>query len=86
MDIRNGSGIAGGRAVGWLPIVSEDAAHSGKADFVNFKNVVWHESAAKIFESMAEYCQTGYTMVCGDGVRRWMYPIVLIKSADYEEQ
>ncbi|KAJ4463570.1 hypothetical protein C8J55DRAFT_443710, partial [Lentinula edodes] len=86
MDIRNGSGIAGGRVVGWLPIVSEDAAHSGKADFVNFKNVVWHESAAKIFESMAEYCRTGYTMVCGDGVRRWMYPIVLIKSADYEEQ
>ncbi|KAJ3879833.1 hypothetical protein F5051DRAFT_438442 [Lentinula edodes] len=59
MDIRNGSGIAGGRVVGWLPIVSEDAAHSGKADFVNFKNVVWHESAAKIFESMAEYCRTG---------------------------
>ncbi|KAJ3911499.1 hypothetical protein F5877DRAFT_73133, partial [Lentinula edodes] len=66
--------------------VSEDAAHSGKANFVNFKNVVWHESAAKIFESMAEYCRTGYTMVCGDGVRRWMYPIVFIKSADYEEQ
>ncbi|KAJ4476792.1 hypothetical protein C8R41DRAFT_869631 [Lentinula lateritia] len=70
----------------WSFQVSEDAAHSGKADFVNFKNVVWHESAAKIFESMAEYCRTGYTMVCGDGVRRWMYPIVLIKSADYEEQ
>ncbi|KAJ3897963.1 hypothetical protein F5879DRAFT_995325 [Lentinula edodes] len=32
MDIRNGSGIAGGRVVGWLPIVSEDAAHS---DFDN---------------------------------------------------
>ncbi|KAF8832795.1 hypothetical protein HHX47_DHR1001873 [Lentinula edodes] len=70
----------------WSFQVSEDAAHSGKADFVNFKNVVWHESAVKIFESMAEYCRTGYTMVCGDGVRRWMYPIVLIKSADYEEQ
>ncbi|KAH7870089.1 uncharacterized protein C8R40DRAFT_1073545 [Lentinula edodes] len=86
MDIRNGSGIAGGRVVGWLPIVSEDAAHSGKANFFNFKNVVWHESAAKIFESMAEYCPTVYTMVCGDGVHQWMYPIVLIKSADYEEQ
>ncbi|KAJ3899697.1 hypothetical protein F5879DRAFT_926056 [Lentinula edodes] len=54
MDIWNGSGIAGGRVVGWLPIVSEDAAHSGKANFVNFKNIVWHESAAKIFESMAK--------------------------------
>ena len=66
--------------------VAEDAAHSGKVDFVNFKNIVWHESAVKILESLVEYSQTGYTMDCGDSICRYMFPSVLIESADYEEQ
>ncbi|KAJ3763493.1 hypothetical protein EV360DRAFT_66284 [Lentinula raphanica] len=43
MDIRNGAGTAGGRVVGWLPIITEDAAHSGKAGYADFKNIVWHK-------------------------------------------
>ncbi|KAJ3774269.1 hypothetical protein FB446DRAFT_787121 [Lentinula raphanica] len=68
MDIRNGTGHGGGRVVGWLPIVAEDASRSGKSDFATFK------------------CITGYTVDCGDGVRRCVYPVVLISSADFEEQ
>lgn len=66
--------------------VAEDPAHSGKADYVNYKNIVWHKSAAKIFETVVEYSKTGYTMLCGDEVKRWMFPCVLIESSDYEEQ
>ncbi|KAE9407876.1 hypothetical protein BT96DRAFT_1033699 [Gymnopus androsaceus JB14] len=86
MNIRNGAGIGGGRVVGWLPIIAEDAAHSGKTDFVNFKNVVWHKSTSKILESLVQYSKTGYTMDCGDEVQRTMFPYILIDSADYEEQ
>ncbi|KAE9407194.1 hypothetical protein BT96DRAFT_963207 [Gymnopus androsaceus JB14] len=86
MNIRNGAGIGGGHVVGWLPVIAEDAAHSGKTDFVNFKNVVWHESTSKILESLVQYSKTGYTMQCGDDVQRTIFPYILIDSADYEEQ
>ncbi|KAE9393198.1 hypothetical protein BT96DRAFT_967228 [Gymnopus androsaceus JB14] len=86
MNIRNGAGTGGGRVVGWLPVIAEDAAHSGKTDFVNFKNVVWHESTSKILESLVQYSKTGYTMQCGDDVQWTMFPYILIDSADYEEQ
>ncbi|KAG2340835.1 hypothetical protein BDR05DRAFT_977210 [Suillus weaverae] len=48
MDIRNGRGIGSGYIVGWLPIVTEDKEHAGKASWVNFKNAVCHESFARI--------------------------------------
>ncbi|KAJ3841526.1 hypothetical protein F5878DRAFT_531507, partial [Lentinula raphanica] len=86
MDIRNGTGHGGGRVVGWLPIVAEDAARSGKSDFATFKSIVWHESVRKIFESIVQHSKTGYTVDCGDGVCRCVYPLVLISSADFEEQ
>ncbi|KAF5346809.1 hypothetical protein D9757_013487 [Collybiopsis confluens] len=86
MDIRNGNGKGGGRVVGWLPIVTDDAARSGKSDFADFKTIVWHESVRKIFESMVQHSKTGYTMVCGDHNRRSLYPCVLIGSSDFEEQ
>ncbi|KAG5639782.1 hypothetical protein DXG03_003564, partial [Asterophora parasitica] len=41
-DIRNTDGRGGGRVVGWLPIVAEETAETGKPGFVNFKNAVWH--------------------------------------------
>lgn len=53
---------------------------------MNFKNVVWHKSTGKIFESLVQYSKTGCTIECGDDVRRYMFPYVLIDSADYEEQ
>jgi hypothetical protein len=32
-----------------------------------------------------QYAKTGYTMTISD-FEKWMFPIVLIASADYEEQ
>ncbi|KAG1849251.1 hypothetical protein F4604DRAFT_1593550 [Suillus subluteus] len=84
--IRNGDGIGGGRVVGWLPIVSEDADEEGKPGFVNFKRVVWHESFQKLLEMVARYSKTGYSHQCFDKITRWLFPILLILSADYEEQ
>ncbi|CAA7262545.1 unnamed protein product [Cyclocybe aegerita] len=36
-DVCNGEGKAGGRLVGWLPIIEEDAGETGKKGDVNFK-------------------------------------------------
>ncbi|KAK7454067.1 hypothetical protein VKT23_011580 [Stygiomarasmius scandens] len=85
IDIRNGVG-PGGHIVGWHPIVPEDSAHTHKKDFVDFKSIVWHESASKIFESIFQYSQTGYAMTCGDLISRLLFPLVMIASSDYEEQ
>lgn len=64
----------------------EDPERSGKTDFVDFKCIVWHESAAKILDSLVEYSKTGYYMKCGDKIHRLMYPLIFMKTADYEEQ
>ncbi|KAF9059913.1 hypothetical protein BDP27DRAFT_1495856, partial [Rhodocollybia butyracea] len=86
MHIRNRAGTDGGRVVGWLPVVTEDAEHSGKADWANFKNTVWHESTGKILESIVEYSKVGYKMKCGDHIHRHLFPCIIIESSDYEEQ
>ncbi|KAG1837031.1 hypothetical protein DFJ58DRAFT_718946 [Suillus subalutaceus] len=86
VGIRNGEGIGGGRVVGWLPIVSEDADEKGKPGFVNLKRVVWHEAFLKLLELVAQYSKSGYSHTCYDKIARWLFPIILILSADYEEQ
>ncbi|KAH9172732.1 hypothetical protein EDB89DRAFT_2114096 [Lactarius sanguifluus] len=84
--IRNGNGFGSGRVVGWLPIVKEDPMERKKPTFVNFKRTVWHESFFVIIQSIVTHSKTGCWLECGDGVKRWLFPIVLILSADYEEQ
>ena len=64
----------------------EDAGETGKKGYVNFKRVVWHKAFYEIIESLELYAKTGYRLKCGDGVQRWLFPIILILSADYEEQ
>ncbi|KAG1761725.1 hypothetical protein EDD22DRAFT_619601 [Suillus occidentalis] len=86
IGIRNGEGLGGGRIVGWLPIVKEDKQHSGKPAFVNFKNAVWHASFLKILDCLAPLSRLGSAIKCWDDIIRVFYPIVLILSADYEEQ
>ncbi|KAF9231017.1 hypothetical protein BU15DRAFT_68692 [Melanogaster broomeanus] len=86
VGIRNGNGIGGGRLVGWLPIVAEDADESGKLSFTNLKRVVWHESFLKLLDSIILLSKTGFSHSCFDEIVRWLYPIILILSADYEEQ
>ncbi|KAF8971925.1 hypothetical protein BDZ97DRAFT_1901552 [Flammula alnicola] len=86
VELRNGKGVAGGRLVGWLPIVKEDAGETGKRSFVNLKRIVWHDGFKEILKSIVEYAKTGIWQNCADGIRRWLFPIILILSADYEEQ
>jgi hypothetical protein len=66
--------------------VSEDPKESGKREFVNFKRDVWHRSFQLVIESIVEYSKTGCWLKCGDGQQRWIFPTILILSADYEEQ
>ncbi|KAH9168214.1 hypothetical protein EDB89DRAFT_2115405 [Lactarius sanguifluus] len=84
--IRNGNGFGSGRVVGWLPIVKEDPMEQKKPTFVNFKRTVWHESFFVIIQSIVTHSKTGCWLECGDGVKRWLFPIVLILSVGYEEQ
>ncbi|EPQ59880.1 hypothetical protein GLOTRDRAFT_103770 [Gloeophyllum trabeum ATCC 11539] len=84
--VRNNSGVAGGRVVGWLPIVKENPSDSGKAGYADFKQIVWHEAFYAVLKAVAEYSRTGYHFKCADQIIRFLFPIVLILSADYEEQ
>ncbi|KIJ59110.1 hypothetical protein HYDPIDRAFT_177922 [Hydnomerulius pinastri MD-312] len=86
VEIWNGEGIGGGCVVGWLPIVPEDAEEEGKLGYTNLKRVIWHESFAQLLNDVTRYSTTGYAYTCYDKVMRWLFPIVLILSADYEEQ
>ena len=101
VDICNGEGIGGGQVVGWLPIVSkipctayhlisgqveEDSGETGKTAFVNHKQIVWHQSFFLLLETIILYSKTGFHHTCADEIHRWLFPILLILSADYEEQ
>ncbi|KAF9457225.1 hypothetical protein BDZ94DRAFT_1342125 [Collybia nuda] len=86
VNIRNGKGVGGGRVVGWLPIVDEDSGETGKKAFVNHKRVVWHEAVSLILKEVAKYSRTGFTFACADEITRILYPLILILSADFEEQ
>ncbi|KAH9961701.1 hypothetical protein BGW80DRAFT_1181151, partial [Lactifluus volemus] len=85
-SIRNSNGFGGGRVVGWLPIVKNDPKEDGKPQFVNFKRAVWHESFRVVVQSIVDHSKMGCWLKCGDGIKRWLFPTVLILSADYEEQ
>ncbi|KAH9993320.1 hypothetical protein BJV74DRAFT_771000, partial [Russula compacta] len=76
----------GGCIVGWLPVVTEDPKESGKPRFVNFKRVVWHTSFKKVIQSITMHSKSGCWLECGDGIQRRLFPVVLMLSADYEEQ
>ncbi|KAG0695762.1 hypothetical protein DFH29DRAFT_984879 [Suillus ampliporus] len=80
VGIWNGEGIGGSR------VVSEDASEEGKTGFTNLKRVIWHESFIKFLELVVQYSKTGYSYKCFDQILRWLFPILLILSANYEEQ
>ncbi|KAG1896768.1 uncharacterized protein F5891DRAFT_1130156 [Suillus fuscotomentosus] len=84
--IHNGEGLGGGHVVGWLPIVKEDKKRSGKLVYVNFKNAVWHQSFLKILACLAPLSKFGSAVKCWDDIIHIFYLIILILSADYEEQ
>ncbi|KAG2028517.1 hypothetical protein BDR03DRAFT_840689, partial [Suillus americanus] len=66
--------------------VEEEKKYSGTQSFVNFKNVVWHESFKCLLKSLAPLSKIGFWVKCWDGIERLFYPLILILSADYEEQ
>lgn len=66
--------------------VKEDAGETRKKRFVNLKRVIWHEGFKQVLESIIEYSKTGYWTVCGNNICRWLFPLILILSADYKEQ
>jgi hypothetical protein len=55
-------------------------------DYVNFKRVVWHDSFYELLDSIQAVSKTGLHIKCADGMTRHLYPVILILSADYEEQ
>jgi len=51
------------------------------------KRVVWHEAFVEILKTLEQYAKTGwYFTGCADRVPRWLFPVILLLSADYEEQ
>jgi hypothetical protein len=53
---------------------------------VNFKRVVWHHAFYEILDSIRLLGKVGYKLLCGDLIARWLFPLLLILSSDYEEQ
>ena len=62
---------------------SEDFTEKG---YVNFKRAVWTEGFRKVLESAKKFAEIGLPYTFRDGTARWLHPIVMILSADYEEQ
>lgn len=58
----------------------------GVTEWVDFKQVVWHEGFEHILESVKALAKVGFLLACGDGLKRKLYPYLHILSADYEEQ
>ncbi|KAG2116966.1 hypothetical protein DEU56DRAFT_874124 [Suillus clintonianus] len=87
VHIRNGNtALGGGRVMGWLPLVVEDQKHTKKKKYVDFKNAVWHTSFYQLLASVEKHSKTGYWFECADGIQCFLWPLILILSADYEEQ
>jgi hypothetical protein len=47
---------------------------------------VWHQSFLKLLDSIIALSKTGFSHKCYDGKLRWLFPLILILSANYEEQ
>ncbi|KAG2356490.1 hypothetical protein BDR07DRAFT_1453395 [Suillus spraguei] len=86
VGICNGEVFGGGHLVGWFSIVEEEKQYSGTQSFVNFKNVIWHESFKCLPKSLTPLLKTSFCIKCWDGIEHLFYPLILILSANYEEQ
>ncbi|KAG1835880.1 hypothetical protein DFJ58DRAFT_847294 [Suillus subalutaceus] len=80
VNIRNVDGPGGGR------LVPKDLDEDGKLSYTNLKCVVWHESFSILLTTIMVLSATGFAHECYDGTQRWLFPLILILSADYEEQ
>ncbi|KAI6138576.1 hypothetical protein BKA82DRAFT_4020305 [Pisolithus tinctorius] len=69
-----------------VTIVPESTKEEGKTGYTNYKHVIWHEAFLCIIDRLAELSKLGYKYECYDKITRWLFPLILILSADYEEQ
>ncbi|KAK0493804.1 hypothetical protein EDD18DRAFT_1107781 [Armillaria luteobubalina] len=67
-SIRNGNGVGGGRVVGWLPVIKENAKLKGKVYYVDFKRRVWHAAFRYILEPIFVPSKSGNFVVLTRGV------------------
>ncbi|KAI5990357.1 hypothetical protein EDC04DRAFT_2873066 [Pisolithus marmoratus] len=79
VHIRNGEQYGGGCVV---PELMQEERKTGCA---NLKHTVWHEAFFKLLEKVAKLSKVGYLYECYDKVLQWLFPVILILSADYEE-
>ncbi|KAI0699097.1 hypothetical protein BC835DRAFT_1461472 [Cytidiella melzeri] len=84
--VRNGIGVGGGRIVGLIPVIEDDAQEKSKKPYIDWKNAIYHDAFRVLLEQVAQHSRTGYRVRCGDSCLRTLYPFIHIVSADYEEQ
>ncbi|KAK0437439.1 uncharacterized protein EV420DRAFT_1669760 [Desarmillaria tabescens] len=86
IDIRNGNGVGGGRVVGWLPLIKEEAKFKRKVYYVDFKRRVWHAAFRFILEPLVAPSKVGgWVHLALANVDLQVFPRLPIKSCDYEE-
>ncbi|KAI6004782.1 hypothetical protein EDD15DRAFT_2359613 [Pisolithus albus] len=69
----------------WNIQVPESAKEEGKTGYTNYKHIIWHEAFHFILDKVAKLSKIGYKYECYDKIMRWLFPLILILSADYEE-
>ncbi|KAK0216357.1 hypothetical protein IW262DRAFT_1464893 [Armillaria fumosa] len=89
--IHNGQGVGGGRVIGWLPIVKEEAKHKNKSYYADFKRAVWHKAFEFILSPIKDKSKFGAWVRVAGGTETtpchlYLFPTIMILSADYEEQ
>ncbi|KAK0464022.1 hypothetical protein IW261DRAFT_1575532 [Armillaria novae-zelandiae] len=89
--ICNGQGVGGGRVIGWLPIIKEEAKHKDKSYYADFKRAVWHKAFEFILLPIKGKSKFGAWVQVAGGTEMmpyhlYLFPTIMILSANYEEQ
>ncbi|KAK0472602.1 hypothetical protein IW261DRAFT_1424193 [Armillaria novae-zelandiae] len=89
--IRNGQGVGGGCVIGWLPIIKEEAKHKDKSYYADFKRAIWHKAFEFILSPIKGKSKFGTWVQVAGGTEMmpchlYLFPTIMILSADYEEQ
>ncbi|KAK0492430.1 hypothetical protein EDD18DRAFT_1108823 [Armillaria luteobubalina] len=84
--IRNGQGIRGGHVIGWLPIVKEEAQHTGKSYYADFKRAIWHKAFEFILSPIKEKSKFSAWVQVAGAAELYLFLTIMILSADYKEQ
>ncbi|KAK0481054.1 hypothetical protein EDD18DRAFT_1113170 [Armillaria luteobubalina] len=84
--IHNGQGVGGGHVIGWLLIVKEEAQHTGKFYYTDFKRAVWHKAFEFILSPIKDKSKFSAWVQVARAAELYLFPTIMILSADYEEQ